>query len=352
MTETKTKNLRVKYLNQVRVLLDMAERSTTPPGEADAARAKAEHLMREYRLEEEHLIAADPQSLTPVTVQIDVTESNEFDSEYATMLVWVARHVGIRVRTGWAWDGTKYVVKATVVGYESDIRMAELLFTAARMAFGEHLEPRVDPNLSDQENAYRLRRSGMERNRVANLLWGASIGSDGAQAHGKAGKLYKAECEARGETAALTGRGVNAKLYRKNYADGFLNRFYTRLARARDAADKIGGLPALHGREERVNEAFYAIYPDARPVPAGTVTPDDKPKKDKKAKAPKPYRPTRADERRWARDNRPEALAARSAGRDAADSVALDGSGPTQRLDDRTPEERETTRKVQGLLGG
>lgn len=339
-----TKDLRAKYLNQIRVLLDMAERSTTPPGEADAARAKAEHLMREYRVEEEETIAADPQSLVPETAQVDVTESDEFGSHYATLLAWIADHVGIRVRSSYAWNGTRYVVKATVVGYGSDIRVAELLFTQARMAFAEHLEPRPDASLSDQENCYRMRRAGLERNRIANQLWGSAF-NDGP-AHGKVAKLYKAECAARGETAALSGRGVNAKLYRKNYAEGFLSRFLARLAKARDAADRIGGLPALHGRTERVNEAFYALYPDARPAPAGAPVPASK----AKAKAPKPYRPTKADVRRWERNNRPEALAARDAGRSAADSVALDGSAPTQRLDDRTPEERQTAREVRGAL--
>jgi hypothetical protein len=338
------KDLRAKYLNQVRVLLDMAERPTTPPGEADAARAKAEALMRKYRVEEEAKIAADPQTLAPVTEQMDVTESDEFASHYATLLEWAARHVGIRVRSTYAWDGTKYLVKATVVGYESDIRMAELLFTNARMAFGEHLEPKPDPSASDQENCYRMRRAGLERNRIANQLWGSAF-NDGP-AHGKVAKLYKAECAARGETAALSGRGVNAKLYRKNYADGFLNRFHARLRRVRDAADRIGGLPALHGREERVAEAFYALYPDARPVPAGAVAPTEKGKR-----APKPYRLTKADIRRWERAERPEAQAARAAGRSAADSVALDGSAPSRRLDDRTPDERETTRVVRGALG-
>lgn len=316
-----------KILARIRKLLDLAEHPNTPPAEAELSRARAEHLMREYRVEEEQAIAADPQSLTPVNRVVDVTDSDEFGSHYATLLAWIGRHVGICVRSSWAWDGKGYLVKATVVGYDSDIRLAELLFTQARMAFGEHLEPKVDPTLSDQENAYRLRRAGLERNRVANLLWGASVGSDGAQAHGRVAKLYKAECEARGERAALSGRGVNAKLYRKEYADGFLSRFYARLRQARDAADRIGGLPALHGREERVNEAFYAIFPDERPAPASAPVKAS-------GKASKPYRITKADERRMARRMRPEAQAARNAGRSAADTVAIDGSGPSQRLEE------------------
>ena len=139
MTDTKLD----KILSLIRKLLDKAE-STTFPQEAETYRAKAESLMREYRVEEEQAIAADPHSLAPVIRQMDVTESKEFSSHYATLLEWSARHVGVRVRSSYAWDGKKYVVKATVVGYDSDIRMAELLFTNARMAFGEHLEPYVE----------------------------------------------------------------------------------------------------------------------------------------------------------------------------------------------------------------
>jgi hypothetical protein len=316
-------------LAKIRALLDKAE-STEFEGEADTYRAKAEELMRKYRVEEEQAIAADPASLKPVSHTVDVSDSAEFGQQYYSMLHWIIGHVGGRLRGRWAYDPERRasVIKATVVAYESDMRMAELLFTNARMAFSAHLEPKPDPTLTDQVNAYLMRRAGMERYRVAQLLWGSDP-RDGT-AHGKVGALYKAECAERDEKPALSGRGVNAKLYRKEYADAFAQRIWERLRRAREGADKVGGLPALHGRQERVDEAFYEIFPEERPVPttADVVVKDDKKKAVKAAKW------TKADEAAYRRRNRPEARAARTVGREAADTVAIDGSEGAHRLEE------------------
>lgn len=344
---TDTANLE-KILGRIRKLLDRAEHANTPAGEADSCRAKAEHLMREYRIEEEQAIAQDPQVLAPVSRLIDVTASQEFGNQYFSMLSWICDHVGARLRGVWTWDETvrASVIKATLVGYDSDIRMAELLFTNARMAFTEHLEPKPDATLTDQVNAYRMRKAGIERNRIANALWKSAM--DDGTAHGKVAALYKAECMARGEDPALSGRGVNAKLYRKEYAESFVHQIWRRLRAAREGADKIGGLPALHGREARVNEAFYERFPEMRPVPT-TASKDIRVKPAKPGKA---FKWTKKDEAELRRRNRPEAQAAQRAGRSAADSVAIDGTEQAARLDRYTDEERRDSREIWGAIEG
>jgi hypothetical protein len=84
---------------------------------------------------------------------------------------------------------------------------------------------------------------------------------------GRVGRLYKAECEARGEQAMLSGRGVTGKAYRDQYAEQFVKTLHNRLWQARQAAGSGGGL-VLHGRAERIEEAFYTFYPNQRPKPA------------------------------------------------------------------------------------
>lgn len=337
-----------KILNRIRALLDKAE-STTFEGEADSYRQKAEELMAKYRVEEEALIAQDPQAILPTSTTMNVTSSKEFGNQYFSMLWFIAKHMGVEVRGTWAYDkevrGSAIV--ATLVGYETDLRFVDVLFTSARMAFSAHLEPKVDPTLTDQANAYRMRKAGMERNRIANALWKSAM--DDGTAHGKVAALYKAECALRMEPATLSGRGINAKLYRKQYADTFAHRIWERLRRARDGADKAGGLPQLSGREDRVKEHFYTLFPEERPVPTTT---DVEVTDGKKAKKIRPYRVTKADLKRAAQANRPEARAARGEAVKAADQVAIDGSEPAKRIDDRTDEERETTRQVRGVLGG
>lgn len=320
----------MSIFDKIRALLDKAE-STTFEAEAATYRAKAEELMRKYQVEEEQLIAKDPQALLPTHQAMKVTDSREFGNQYFSMLWFIVEHMGAKCRASWVYDPElrHSVIQATLVGYESDMRMVEVLFTSARMAFSEHLEPTKDPTLTDQVNAYRMRRAGLERNKIARLLWGSA--ADDGTAHGKVAALYKAECLDRGEKPALSGRGVNAALYRKEYAEAFVHRMWSRLKRARDAADRQGGLPQLAGREERVQEAFYTLFPEERPMPTTASTEITERPKSKKAR---PHRITKAEMREYDRRNRPEARAARGAGSQAADTVKIDGSENANRLDE------------------
>lgn len=339
---------------RVRKLLDLSNDPGATPAEAELARSRADRLMQEYQIEEEAALAQDPASMKPEMVTIEIVQvMDEFDDEYYTIFNSVSLQMGVRhrlVRLGETWS-------AQTVGYESDLRFVDLLYTQARRVFSEHLQPEVRPELSDAENAYRLRSAGIPRNRVAHLLWGASMGSDGAPAHGKVARLYKAECERRGENAALSGRAVNAGTFRAAYARQFTQTFAQRLRKAREGADKAGGTLDLHGRTERIDEAFYALFPEYRPsTEVAEVKPCQDCAKTKhpsgKCKLHRPRQITKADEARWHRDNfSTAAQAGRSAGRNAAEKVALDGK-PAQRLDRYTAEERDTTRQIWGAIEG
>jgi hypothetical protein len=259
-------------MNRISALIAKAD-STSFPEEAKTYRAKAEELLRKYRIEESELITTGATEITPVARKIDVSRSGaEFLNAHFWIWNAVAKHCGVRSHADWQRSGGVYGYVATAVGYDVDLRWAEMLFASALLVFGQHLEPEVDPNETDAENVYRLRSAGIPRNRIANLLWGASMGSDGAPAHGKAGKLYKEECERRGEGALVSGRQVNAKTYREAYAQKFVIAFERRLRESRDAANSDDGALVLLGRADKVDEAFYTLFPDLRPKPATEET--------------------------------------------------------------------------------
>lgn len=346
-----------KMMAKVRALLDTAESLSESNPEASANyRAKAEDLMRKYRIEEENLIAADPTSVEPITFNIDLCESgNVFSGRYVDLFHAIAVHTGIRATYRYAVSETtgKRVAMAMGAGYESDVRYAEYLFTNARLVFQERIEPKVKPELSDAENCYRLRSAGIERNRIANMLWGASMDSDGAHFHGKVGKLYKEACVARGEDPKLNGRQINAKTFREVYAREFVTSMYSRLREAQNAADSIGGALTLHGRSERVDEAFFTRFPEYRPsteVAERKECEDCKKTKHEsgKCKIHRPRKWTQADEARWQRlHNGATARAASKAGADAAREVELTRSARAKRLGEDTT--RTTVREVTGL---
>lgn len=312
-----------KVMERISKLINQADHPNTSKVEADAFRAKAESLMRQYRIEEEQLVAQDETGITPVLKEFEVIDSmdNEFLQEYIDLFWSVAQHCGIRVHfsyrkldgtfTGGCW--------VHVVGYSSDIRFTEFIYSAARLVFAANLEPSFDPSLSDAENIYRMRKAGLTRNQVAQKMWGKHTHSNAI----KVSNVYKQECERRGEQPALAkDNRTNAKTYRQVYAREFVSELRYRLSRARDAADSYGGSLQLHGRQERINEVFYTAYPQYRPNTS--PPPSDKDSKGSKGKRVKPYKRTKADEAKAYRMYQsPSARAGTRAGVAAAQDVQL-----------------------------
>lgn len=343
MTDAKTSAKGYDYATKIGSLIAMSEDESLPEATRTAYRNKAEQLMREYRISEEQAIAKDQFSIMPERYVIVLMESNAYSNplaeRYAAIFREVCRHAGVRQVVRYVWDDNDMSQMAgIVVGYEGDVNLAKFLWTAARLVFMTRIDARVNPALSDQENAYYLRNSGQRRNAVATALWGSK--PDDGVSHGRVQKLYLAECALRGEKPRVAGRGINANLYREAYADAFVAEFGWRLRSARDAADAQGGALELKGRKERVDEAFYALYPSMRP--SAPMTDEERAaywarqEEDEanceackkttsitlKCKRHRPYEPTEADRRAsWRRHSSPEARAGQAAGAAAARAV-------------------------------
>lgn len=341
-----------KMLGRVRGLLSKADDEAATPQESATYRAKAEDLMRKYRIAEEDALAQDPAAMAPEMVEVEVSPSyGMFGQHKLNLFHAIAIHSGIRARYYHSQGNTM----AQAVGYQSDIKITELLYTSALMVFSEKLDPQIKPELTEAQNIYRLRSAGIKRNRIAEMLWGAGP-TDGV-AHGKVARIYKAECERRGEKPALDGRGVNAGTFRETYADEFLSMMRVRLKQARDGADALGGAVQLHGRKERVNEAFYERFPEFRPSTEVTERKPCEACKKRKDGTPcrdhKPRAWTKADEAAYVRKHESAAAqAGRSAGRAAAEAVDLSGQPKAQRLDRYTDGERTDAREIWAAIEG
>lgn len=318
-----------KMMTRISALLAKADSSNFPE-EAATYRAKAEELMRTYRIEEEQLIREAVSSGAPIfrKIWLGEIEGNEWLHNSHVMFSLVAQHCGVEYKLffGRSPEG-KRGWEADVVGYEIDIRLLEMIFNSARLAFYARLEPQYDPSLTDEENIYWLRGSGMDRQTVARKVFGESGHAQGI----KVGKVYRAECEKRGEVDAVSGRGFSAGTYREAYASSFQNTIAWRLRKARDAADSTGGALVLPQRAERVKEAFYAKYPNERPP-----TPEERERMRKEAEEaacsapPVKIRPrTKAEQATFDRlHNSSAARRARAAGAGAAESVDLVRQAP------------------------
>lgn len=319
---------------KVRALLDTADsyRAEGNTEAADSYQAKAEALMVKYRIEQEETIAVDPAAVSPIQVDIDLVGfGSQYKTSYHHIWWYIAQHCEVRTWVEYVYTERGYIMRAHVVGYEDDVRYAEMLFTSARLVFTERLEPKIDHSLTEQVNVYRLRSAGIERVRIAEMLWG----NTDKVFLGRVGRLYKAECEERGEPALLSGRGVTGRAYREQYAEQFVATLRSRLFQARQAASASGGGLVLHGRKERINEAFYAFYPDQRPAPA--LPAGEQPKRcEKCAKAKRGYCNEHSPgSSRAPKGIDPDSIAAqrgRMAGASAARSVQVGRGGGRQEL--------------------
>jgi uncharacterized protein DUF2786 len=366
-----TPEQQAKMAEKIGKLIAMSEDENLT-AEARASYAeKAETLMREYRVNEEHVIVTGSTQVLPIRYRIVLVEgvgrfyASEFQDAYLRIWREIRIHAGLEGHAVYEYDraGDARLVVAVGYGYEMDIRLAQFLWTAAHLTFATRIDTKVNPALSDQENCYYMRGSGMERNDIANLLWGSDY-KDGP-AHGKVQKLYLAECAKRDETPTVGGRGFIAKRYRAAYAEGFVDQFGWRLRDARSAVDaKSGGLE-LHGRKERVQQAYWAEWPDKAPMTAEERAANDAKIRERQAEAAeaerlcaqkgacrdalkraqkraedrgwdlterevelakcrrhRPYEPNMADRERWNREYRaPERSAGLRAGERAASSV-------------------------------
>ncbi len=336
-------------MNRIAALLAKAE-STEFEEEAKSLRAKAEELMRKYRIEEEQLIRTAVSSGAPVWRSVDlVSYQGQWTSELQSVWYWIAEHCGVRYVTDLKKVNGEWVWVSDVVGYEIDLRLAEMMYYSARLAFYAKMEPEFDPSKTMEENVYWLRGSGMDRQRVAEKVFGQKGHAEGI----KVGKIYRQECEKRGEADAISGRGFNANLYRQQYADGFRSTIRLRLRNARDAADATGGALVLPQRAERVAEALYVKYPTMRPetpeqaaerkarrdAERAAETPEErKAREARERKLARPRKWTQADEARYVRENSPRAERARAAGSAAARSVDLVRQAPAAPRASAAPE--------------
>lgn len=367
-----------KMAEKIGKLIAMSEDLSLEKPARDSYAEKAEELSRQYRIDEENVISSGAEAASvPQAYRIILVEglqywyAGEFAGAYQRIWKEIQRHTGLIGHVEYDYETGEQNRKMVAVGagYEIDIRLAQFLWTAAHLTFATRVDTKVNPNLSDQENCYYMRGSGMERRDVAKQLWGSDE-KDGA-AHGKVHKLYLAECAKRGEQPSVGGKGFQGKRYREAYADGFVDEFGWRLRDARSAVDaKSGGL-VLHGRADRVKKVYWELHPDKAPL-----TPEQQAEQAErnarytaqiqaereeceargncrkamlkleqavaerihpaseheiemaKCRKHRPYEPTQSDRARWAREaNNPERSAGRRAGTAAAESVQFRRTG-------------------------
>jgi hypothetical protein len=345
-----------KMLRRVRSLLERAEHPATPIEEANSCRQTAEAIMFKYRIAEATAVDKGTSLVTPVKRLFTYDLSSRYSRYYGAMLVEAIAHTQCYgVQGYWTDDNGRRVYGIMGYGYDSDLRYAEELFLAARLAFSSRMEPTDDSSLPEDERVFLLRASGMERPRIAQLVYG---NRDYAQ---KVTTTFKRYCRAHDvsqeEMNRMLGKGNNMKVWKEAFCEGFISTLSANLWRARNAVERESGGLVPVSRMQRVKEFMYQDNPDLRPttklveVKACVACKYCKNHKSdmyareghkpqfgnlKCACRPcrwhKPYRQTKADVER---EERVASSPGQSAGRSAADRVNIRPEGnPTVRLGD------------------
>jgi hypothetical protein len=287
MTET-TANFD-SILARVRKLIERADHAGTSETEADACRAKAERLMLQHAIDEEQLDALRPAAsrTVPEKTGIEVCDAaNPIRQNLCDLVQYIASHCRCQV-VFYNLYGKYGRTSAVLVGYPSDLRYVELLFTSVLLHLSGQVEPTPDPLKSFDENVYILHEAGVKWQRIADVMNRAydnhryeNINDEAAQdrmavwrksvrpSKDQPGVLvpwpdgarlknaYRRHCAKIGEEPRAI---VSPATYQRNFAEGYVGRIATRLYNMRKANADIG--TALVRRTEDVTAAFNEFFP-------------------------------------------------------------------------------------------
>jgi hypothetical protein len=114
-----------RVLERVRKLLARAEHPATPPAEAEACSEKAAAMMSRYVIDQAMLDASTPDASAPIVQRI-VLEA-PYTIAKAVVLDRVAKSFRVCVAIGADHGAGR---RCTMVGFEADVAMTELLFTS------------------------------------------------------------------------------------------------------------------------------------------------------------------------------------------------------------------------------
>lgn len=282
--QNKPEDKKSKILERVRGLLAMAEDEGTTPAEADAHRAKADQLMALYAIEQWEIQKGDKTNRPKPEVRymdFNWFYSSQFRDYLWSMFTGCARHCRVVIaHRGHGMSGHSFR-EIPIIGIPSDLDWFDLLFTSIMLQMGNQLEPKPDKRLSFGENCYRLRMSGMNRLRIAELLWNAhllpdidtTVPFDGVyspitkkalRAIRKAGEEYAAD-------NGLETTKVSTGVWQRSFAQGFTQEIRRRLWSMERLRNQSGEMQSEDNHQALALRDIYTmaleLYEEMWPAP-------------------------------------------------------------------------------------
>lgn len=269
MSQPVTTTATDKVLEQVRHLIAKIEHPNTPEAEREMCRQRADALMFRHAIDEAQISAEEKEAAKsrPMTAVIPVSAYwDQYRDELMILMQALAETNRCVAIAGIDYDSKQRA--ATVVGFESDVRFVEIMYTSIHLQFVSRIDPKWDPKRSEGENVRFLKECGVRWIDIARM--GEFDWPDG----GLLMRIYKRQCKADGVEPMATQRH---DAYRASFADGFFSRLRSRLYedRARreeqvkdyeDETGNTGTALVLVDRKEAVNAAVYELFPHLKPL--------------------------------------------------------------------------------------
>jgi hypothetical protein len=256
-----TQPVEEKILDRVRKLLDRANHPNTPDPERELCIQRADRYMLQYAIDQALLDATkkDDRRL-PITRRFHAYDGREWKYKFGTILH--AMEETYRCRVAIHADGD-----VTVVGMPEDVDYMELIWTNVYLTFISRLYPRWDDNLSFDHNVYNYKRAGFRWAQIYRIATEhhhyLKDEKDGAMIRG-----YKRHAAMVGDTSQIKTQRHEA--FRESFAEGFVRSLCARLETVRtetsETATGSGAELALVSVKDRVEEAFYEVFPNLAPM--------------------------------------------------------------------------------------
>lgn len=271
-----------KMLEKVRALIAKAESTDSGP-EAEALLQKASALMLKHSIDEAMLEATRPADKRTKPEALDrimiVPQGTPIKEQLVDLAGHVAEHFGCRiVYFGLKSKRVGTAVWATIVGYPSDLRSFETMFTALSLDLASRLQPRPDVSKGFDENVYDLHEAGVKWREIARLMnvafdahqpegWRASVRPSKDQPEllvpwpdgHRLINAYRRHCKAIGEEPRAIQSPVT---YQRNFATGYVRRVWHRFIDMRIKAQEEASVgTALVLRGDAVDETVDEMFP-------------------------------------------------------------------------------------------
>ena len=257
-----------RILEQVQNLVAKIEHPNTSETEREMCRARADTLMFRYAIDEAMVRKAEKASIRtkPITRKVVISGAwNEHRENLERVLRLLAdtnrcRVVGVRLED-------QYI--GHIVGFEADVRFVEMMYVSIHLTFAGKVDPKWNMALTEGQNVRILKEAGFKWRRIVEM--GGWEWPD----NGMVSRLYRRQCAADGVAPQMHVHRHDA--YRTSFAEAFFSHLTGRMwtfSNSRDEQVKAyeaetgasGTALVLADRKTDVDEAFYELWPDQKPL--------------------------------------------------------------------------------------